>query len=82
MTRDEIKKTLYTRESNARLVTIRKGKATYCCEIFNEPGEGMSTLLFVVPFTDMGDATFLPTMKAKHLIRWLITKDHDNSKQG
>jgi len=69
MDKTEIKKALYRLNPPAFLSKIRMGIAYY--HAFIDDGDE-DPVEFEVPVSDMGDADFEPTMKAKHLIRWIV----------
>lgn len=64
---NEIKKALYKENPLAHLVMIDKRGINYTCVLKDE-----TSLFFCVPLDDLGDAHFMPTMMAKHLIRYII----------
>lgn len=65
MEKNELKKILYREKPVAYLDFIRKGKVYYRC-VVND-----IHMSFEVPFEDMGDADYFPTMDAHLLIRYL-----------
>lgn len=66
MEKNELKKVLYREKPLANLTYVRKGVIYYEC-VVND-----IHILFEVPVNDIGDADFFPTMRAQHLIRWLV----------
>ena len=66
MTVTEIKKELYKNKPQAFIRFIRKGIVYYYSDL------DQMRVNFEIPVSDMGDATFSPTMEGKHLIRWLV----------
>jgi len=71
MTTNEIKKNLYKQDPDAFFMTASKDGLAYKATLsFPEEGHD-DTYFFKIPFSDIGDAHFEHTMKAKYLIRWL-----------
>ena len=70
MENNDIKKALYRQNPDADLIRVRRGVMYYSCS-FIDDGNVVS-ILFEVPFSDMGSADFLPTMPAKLLVRWMM----------
>lgn len=66
MEKNEIKKALYRQKPEAQFKFIRGGKAYYYSDLEEE------RIQFEIPVSDMGDATFGPSMEAKLLIRWIL----------
>ncbi len=66
MEKNEIKKALYREKPIARFIMIRQGNAYYCTTL-----KDGSTIPFIIPITDMGDADFSARMDAKLLNRWI-----------
>jgi len=65
MTTNEIKKALYKQNPSAILEFIINDKIHYYADLIEE------RVKFEIPFNDTKEATFLATMEAKYLIRWL-----------
>lgn len=68
MTLNEIKKQLYRVNPFAHFISAKKGNLYY--EYITEDN---MVVLFVIPFSDMGDAAFGKVERAKHLIRYIVT---------
>ncbi len=66
MTTNEIKKALYKQNPTAFLELIANDKICYYANLIEK------RVRFEIPFHDTKEATFLGTMEAKYLIRWLI----------
>lgn len=75
MTLTEIKKELYKLNPFAHFISAKKGALYY--EYINEDN---FTILFKVPFEDMGDAAFGKIERAKHLIRYIVTPETETNK--
>jgi len=72
MTTTEIKKQLYRENLDAHFVHVRKNHVRYKCQsTYPEYWE----VDFIIPFSDIGDATFEALMPAKHLIRYLVNPE-------
>lgn len=72
MEKNEIKKALYKQNPEAKFLYAKKGNLYYGTQIPALDGVGFSGILFTIPFSDLGDAEFLPEMDAKLLIRWIV----------
>lgn len=70
MTSTEIKKHLYKENPFAHFISAKKGNLYY---EYITPDNW--TILFKVPFEDMGDAAFGKIERAKHLIRYLLISE-------
>ncbi len=70
MEKNDIKKILYRNKISAFFSAAKKGNLEYTATIF-DIDEKTLHLLFVIPFSDIGDAAFFQEMEAKLLIRWL-----------
>jgi hypothetical protein len=68
MTHTEIKKALYKQNPSADFMGASKGKMSYLTLL--PPNE--EKIWFEIPFKDLGDAKFYPSMDSKLLIRWLV----------
>lgn len=66
---NEIKKALYKQNPKAEFNYIVKGVMVYDTFL----GEEKKRIVFAVPVSDIGDATFTSEMDAKYLIRYLTT---------
>lgn len=62
----EIKKALYREVPIAYLGYIKNGIAHYSCAT-----EAVGDVHFMIPVSDMGEASFTSQMQAKYLIRWI-----------
>lgn len=75
----EIKKSLYKNKPLAKLVYIRKDGVLYSTTAFDQNvkqlSEAYQTINFLVPLSEIGEATFLQKMPAQLLIRYIIEKD-------
>lgn len=71
LTLSEIKKELYKTNPFAHFISAKKGNLYY--EYINEDN---FTVLFKVPFEDMGDAAFGKVERAKHLIRYIVMPEN------
>lgn len=71
MNKDEIKKEFYKKNIIANFFGINKGLAIYKSYVGSSLDSPPEMIVFQVPVSDMGDAWFLPTMEAKHLIRYM-----------
>lgn len=71
MTPTEIKKELYKKSPVASFVRAYKDGLSYSAFVYNDKDE-MQVCLFLIPYSDMGDAEFFAVMEAKYLIRWLL----------
>lgn len=67
MEKNDIKKALYKQNPKAKLIQVTKEILNYTTEL-----EGSIVVRFLVPITDIGDASFFPEMDAKLLIRYMI----------
>src|ERR1700759_3728895 len=66
---NDIKKHLYKQNPTAKLSYIRKGQVYYIAYIREkEENDHMKTVIFEIPFQDMGEATFFDEMESKLLI--------------
>jgi hypothetical protein len=80
MTHNEIRKALYKQNPEATFRFIRKGVAYYYAFIkLDRILSPLYTVNFEIPVNDMGDADFMPTMEAKLLQRYIITKDENTT---
>lgn len=66
MERNEVKKALYKQKPLADLLFVKDGNAVYQTFL-----EDSTRIVFEVPVSDMGDASFYVSMDAKLLIRWI-----------
>lgn len=66
METNDIKKSLYKEKPVAYFSSSNKTGLLYYAHI------GEICIWFRIPYSDIGDATFLPEMEAKHLIRYLV----------
>lgn len=71
---NKVKKILYTVKPDATFSWATKNGLTYIATLPE------FTVVFVIPYTDIGDASFMQKMDAKLLIRWIntINKNTDN----
>jgi len=75
---NEIKKELYKQKPVAQLVRVTKSGLHYMAVIKEPTPSGMHrhTIFFLVPFSEIGDATFVPQEPESHLlIRYLVTPE-------
>lgn len=70
---NEIKKLLYKQKPKAKLERIYNGNAYYYTKLDVSKGyyEELISVEFVIPVSDMGEASFMVNEDAKHLIRWI-----------
>lgn len=66
---NETKKSLYKEKPTALFLFADKSGLKYFTELDNG-----QIITFLIPFNDLGDATFAGEMDAKLLIRWIIQK--------
>jgi hypothetical protein len=74
MNKTEIKKLLYKQKPKANLIAIREGVASY--STFVEGEEREVRVLFEVPISDMGTASFFSEMESHLLNRWIVDLVH------
>lgn len=67
---NDIKKRLYKESPIAKLEFVNKEFIHYGTTLADQ--EFYTFVDFVIPLSDIGDAKFLPQMKAKHLIRYIV----------
>ena len=67
----DIKKDIYKQNPTAHLLSITKSGILYDAHLMSNDIEGQN-IVFLIPFTDIGDATFNKSEPAKYLIRWII----------
>ena len=60
-----MKKCLYKENPKAGFFLLKKGVAWYKAEC------SLGSVIFSIPLSDMGDASFEAEMEAKYLIRWI-----------
>jgi hypothetical protein len=65
---NEIKKLLYKEKPDAHFKKANKEGLLYRCEIDSVAVEQY----FLIPFNEIGDAAFFPSMSAQYLIRYAI----------
>ncbi len=65
---NDVKKQLYKEKPEAKFSHAGKGGLLYYCLLF----AGTKMIYFEIPFSDIGDASFLAIMPAQQLIRWII----------
>ena len=70
---NDLKKFLYKENPIAEFNCIKKGVAIY--EIWHEG----QPIIFMIPITDMGDASFKKHMDSKLLIRWLTVLEGESN---
>lgn len=74
MTLTEIKKELYKQKPKAEFVSANKSGLLYAARIGSDPEGYNEYAHFKIPFSDIGDASFLEKMQSQLLIRWLLPK--------
>lgn len=67
MTLTEIKKALYKEKPMAEFICAKKERLFYGTIL-----QDNFTILFEIPFSDIGDATFVSQMSAQLLIRYIV----------
>jgi hypothetical protein len=72
---NEIKKLLYTFKPEAELIKVSKDGMVYWSAGDKLPEHKVFT--FIVPLSEIGDATFDSIMPAQLLIRWLINPENE-----
>lgn len=73
MEKNEIKKALYKQKPTARFFAANKDGMNYGATIDDD---GLDyQVIFLVPFSDIGDALFLPEMESHLLIRYINNKN-------
>ncbi len=82
MTLVEIKKALYKQKPKANLITVTKSGILYIAYLSQEIEGGRTLRLpirFLVPLSEIGDATFGPTgVEPQLLIRYIVQPEMSN----
>lgn len=71
MKKQDLMKFTYKNEVTADLMQVNKSGIKYTALI-----DG-NAVFFLIPYEDIGDASFLPKMEAKQLVRWYQEPKND-----
>lgn len=71
--KDELRKLFYKARINAHFAKAQDGALYYTARV--ETDSTAETVIFHIPFEDMGTASFTAVMEAKYLARWIQVDD-------